>query len=80
MGILYWVDAPVYQLPNSYFDSRSVRDSAIRAVRATVNANVNHASIFTWSLANEPAGNRSELGVIGVRARRLHPGRVRGGT
>ena len=35
-------------------------------MRATVNANVNHASIFTWSLANEPAGSRSELGVMGA--------------
>jgi beta-glucuronidase len=60
------VDAPVYQLPNSYFDDPGVRFSAIRAVRATVNGNVNHASIFTWSLANEPAGSRSELGVVGV--------------
>ncbi len=66
MGILYWVDAPVYQLPNSFFDTPGVHDSAIRAVRATVNSNVNHASIFTWSLANEPAGNRPELGVVGV--------------
>jgi beta-glucuronidase len=65
LGILYWVDAPVYQLPNSYFDLPSVRSSAVRAVRQTVEGNLNHPSIFTWSLANEPAGNRSELGAIG---------------
>jgi hypothetical protein len=26
---------------------------------------MNHASVLTWSLANEPAGNRSELGIFG---------------
>jgi beta-glucuronidase len=65
LGILYWVDAPVYQLPNSFFDTPSVRASAQRAVRHTVAGNLNHPSILAWSLANEPAGNRSELGVIG---------------
>ncbi|HEU0025181.1 MAG TPA: glycoside hydrolase family 2 TIM barrel-domain containing protein [Thermoleophilaceae bacterium] len=65
LGILYWVDAPVYQLPNSFFDLPDVRASARRAVRLTVAGNVNHASVLAWSLANEPAGNRSELGVIG---------------
>jgi Glycosyl hydrolases family 2, TIM barrel domain/Glycosyl hydrolases family 2 len=64
-GILYWVDAPVYQVPNSYFNEVAVRYAARRAVTLTVRNNINHASIMTWSLANEPAGNRSELGVFG---------------
>lgn len=64
-GILYWVDAPVYQLPNTFFNEGAVRTAAKRAVRLTVENNVNHASVMTWSLANEPAGNRNELGVIG---------------
>ena len=64
-GILYWLDAPVYQLPNTFFDQSSIRAAAKRAVRLTVLNNVNHASIMTWALSNEPAGNRSELGVIG---------------
>lgn len=64
-GILYWVDAPVYQLPNSFLNVSGVRAAAKRAVELTVRNNINHASIMTWSLANEPAGNRSELGVIG---------------
>jgi beta-glucuronidase len=65
LGILYWVDAPVYQLPNGFFDSSAVRSGALRAARLTVANNINHASIFTWSLVNEPAGSRSALGVIG---------------
>jgi beta-galactosidase/beta-glucuronidase len=65
LGIMYWVQAPVYQLPNSYFDQPGVRKGAERAVALTVKNNVNNPSIFTWSLANEPGGNRSELGAIG---------------
>jgi beta-glucuronidase len=64
-GILYWVDAPVYQLPNSFFNETGVRAAAERAVTLTVRNNINHPSIMTWSLANEPAGNRSELGIFG---------------
>jgi beta-glucuronidase len=64
-GILYWVDAPVYQLPNSFFDQSGVRKGALRAVALTVRNNLNNVSVMTWSLANEPAGNRPELGAIG---------------
>jgi beta-glucuronidase len=42
-----------------------VRYAARRAVALTVRDNINHPSIMTWSLANEPAGNRSELGAFG---------------
>jgi beta-glucuronidase len=65
LGILYWAQAPVYQLPNAYFDLPGVRRAAERAVRLTVRNNMNHPSIFTWSLANEPAGGRPELGLMG---------------
>ncbi|HZC14740.1 MAG TPA: glycoside hydrolase family 2 TIM barrel-domain containing protein, partial [Thermoleophilaceae bacterium] len=62
-GILYWVQAPVYQLPNAFWGR--VNRAAQRAALLTVRNNMNHASILTWSLANEPGGNRSELGVLG---------------
>ncbi len=62
-GIMYWLEAPIYQLPNKLFDR--VRPAAVRAAVLTVRNNMNNPSIYTWSLANEPAGNRSELGVIG---------------
>jgi beta-glucuronidase len=64
-GILYWVDAPVYELPNSFFDQPGIRQAATRAVTLTVRNNINHPSIMTWSLANEPGGNRAELGAFG---------------
>ena len=62
-GILYWVQAPIYQLPNDLFDK--VSPAAIRAAVLTVRNNMNHASVMTWSLVNEPASSRGELGVIG---------------
>ena len=64
-GILYWSQVPVYQNPNSFFDLPAFRRSAVRAVRLTVQNNLNHPSVFAWSLANEPAGARSERGLIG---------------
>ena len=69
-GILYWVDAPVYQVPNTFFDQAAVRAAAKRAVGLTVRNNINHPSIMTWSLANEPAGSRSELGNFGAGLQR----------
>jgi beta-glucuronidase len=64
-GILYWVDVPVYQIPNTFFDQAGVRFAATRAATLTVRENLNNVSVMTWALANEPAGNRSELGEIG---------------
>jgi hypothetical protein len=65
LGILYWVQAPVYQLLNRSFEQAKVRAAATRAIGLTVRNNLNHPSIFTWSVANEPAGSRRERGVIG---------------
>jgi beta-glucuronidase len=64
-GILYWAQAPVYQLPNSFFELPGVRSAAIRAARLTVFHNQNHPSAFAWSLTNEAGGSRAELGQIG---------------
>ena len=64
-GILYWSQVPVYQSPNSFFDLPAFRASAERAVRLTVENNLNHPSVFAWSLVNEPAAARSELGEFG---------------
>jgi beta-glucuronidase len=65
-GILYWVDAPVYQLPNSYFEQAGVREAAERAVVLTVRNNLNHPSVMTWALVNEPAENGQEFGAMGA--------------
>jgi beta-glucuronidase len=67
-GILYWVDAPVYQLPNRFLDTVGVRTAATRAVRLTVMGNANNASVMTYSLINEPASSRGERGLLGAGA------------
>ena len=64
-GILYWVDAPVWQVTNGNFAQSAVRAAAKRAVQLTVRNNLNHPSVMTWSLANEPAETGSDLGVFG---------------
>jgi beta-glucuronidase len=61
-GILYWVDAPVYQIPNSLWGRAWVRSLAKRAATLLVKNNLNHPSVLTWSLAVEPAAEESSLG------------------
>ncbi len=56
-GIMFWAQAPVYQVrPEKMVGG--VRKRAVQANRDTVNAGVNHASIFTWSVANEISGRK----------------------
>jgi beta-glucuronidase len=64
-GIMYWVDAPVYQVPADLWPRGGVRSLATRAVRLTVDNNINHPSILTWSLANEPSEAGENLGTYG---------------
>jgi beta-glucuronidase len=61
-GIMYWVDAPVYQIPNSLWGRAGVRTLAQRAATLMVKNNLNHPSILTWSLAVEPAAEETALG------------------
>jgi len=64
-GIMYWVDAPVYQIPNALWARPGVRSLATRAATRTVENNLNHPSVLTWSLAVEPAAEDASLGVYG---------------
>jgi beta-glucuronidase len=61
-GIMYWVDAPVYQVPTSNWNRSGVRKLALRAATLTVRNSINNPSILTWSLANEPAEAGPNLG------------------
>jgi beta-galactosidase/beta-glucuronidase len=61
-GIMYWVDAPVYQVPTDNWERAGVRSLAMRAATLTVRNNLNHPSILTWSLANEPEEAGENLG------------------
>ena len=64
-GIMYWADAPVYQIPNSLWERQGVRSLATRAATLTVKNNLNHPSVLTWSLAVEPAAEEGSLGTYG---------------
>ena len=64
-GIMYWVDAPVYQVPTSSWDRSGVRNLALRAATLTVRNNINNPSVLTWSLANEPSEAGPNLGAYG---------------
>jgi beta-glucuronidase len=64
-GILYWSQAPIYQVPNSFLNSPSFRRVALDLNRRTVLHNANHASLFVWSIGNELAGSRGEAGHVG---------------
>jgi beta-glucuronidase len=61
-GIMYWVQAPVYQVPTPNWTRAGVRKLATRAATLTVDNNVNHPSVLTWSLANEPQEAGGNLG------------------
>jgi beta-glucuronidase len=64
-GIMYWVDAPVYQVTTKNWVRSGVRTLATRAATLTVKNNINHPSILTWSLANEPSEAGANLGTYG---------------
>ena len=57
-GIMFWAQAPVYQLADEFLGRPSVRRAAVRFVEETVRNNVNHASVFVWSVANELRGDQ----------------------
>jgi beta-glucuronidase len=61
-GIMHWVDTPVYQVPTGNWERSGVRSLATRAATLTVKNNINHPSILTWSLANEPEEAGENLG------------------
>ena len=61
-GIMYWVQAPVYQIPTSMWARSGVRALAMRAATLSVKNNLNHPSVLTWSLANEPSDAGDNLG------------------
>ena len=51
-GIMYWVDAPVYQVPDRHVGQRRACGRSPRArPRSRSSNNINHPSILTWSLA-----------------------------
>jgi beta-glucuronidase len=82
-GILFWSQAPVYQIPPQNTSKASVRRNAVRVNQDTVLAEENHPSVFVWSVANElpQEGNPAQSRFINEAAsavRRLDPTRLIG--
>jgi beta-glucuronidase len=57
-GILFWAQAPVYQVRPEILAGRRTLARAVQANRDTVLAGVNHPSVFVWSVGNELSGTR----------------------
>jgi beta-glucuronidase len=53
MGILYWDQAPVYQLRETQLGNLPMRHRAVEFIRAQAIRDRNHASVFSYSLVNE---------------------------
>ncbi|HEX6585012.1 MAG TPA: glycoside hydrolase family 2 TIM barrel-domain containing protein [Thermoleophilaceae bacterium] len=67
-GIMYWVDAPVYQVPTSSWVRAGIRKLALRAATLTVRNNINNPSVLTC------AGQRAVGGGAEPRHLRAEPG------
>ena len=80
-GILVWSQAPVYQLPEVNMLLPQVRLNAVAANTAMVLRDLNHPSVFAWSIANElpetvDPGQAALIGAAARAVRRLDPTRL----
>jgi beta-glucuronidase len=81
LGILFWDQAPVYQLRAPQLGNLPMRRRAVDFIERQVVRDRNHASVFSYSLVNElPArpGSGQELLIAQMAraARKLDPGRL----
>jgi beta-glucuronidase len=53
VGLLIWSEIPVYAVKTTYLKRESVRALAAKEMRRNVETNLNHPSVFTWSVGNE---------------------------
>ena len=52
-GLLIWSEIPVYAVKTLYLRQETVRALAAKEMRRNVETNLNHPSVFTWSVGNE---------------------------
>lgn len=78
-GIVMWEQIPVWRLRDRNF-TRRLRREALSRLRETILRDRNHASVMTWSIANETLGGgareRSYVRSAIALARRLDPTRL----
>jgi beta-glucuronidase len=52
-GLMIWSEIPVYAVKTLYLRQEKVRALAAKEMRRNVETNLNHPSVFTWSVGNE---------------------------
>jgi beta-glucuronidase len=80
-GMLVWDQIPVYRLKEGTLKLRSVRDKALEYLKQTVQRDQNHASVMSWSIANElsrtPLFGQTRYAAAATRlTKRLDPTRL----
>ncbi len=53
LGMLAWVEVPVYAIKTEELKKKLVRDLAARELESAVVTNQNHPSVIVWSIGNE---------------------------
>ncbi|WCB92397.1 Putative beta-glucuronidase [Baekduia alba] len=53
LGMLAWVEVPVYSVKTKYLKQKLVRQLAAKEVASAVRTNMNHPSVIVWSVGNE---------------------------
>jgi beta-glucuronidase len=53
LGMLAWVEVPVYAVKTQYLKREVVRKLAARELESAVRTNWNHPSVMVWSIGNE---------------------------
>jgi beta-glucuronidase len=53
LGMLAWVEVPVYSVKTKYLKQKLVRELAARELENAVRTNINHPSVIVWSAGNE---------------------------
>jgi beta-glucuronidase len=80
-GVLFWSQAPVYQVPEENLALPQVRENAVRANAEMVLRDRNHPSVFAWSIGNElpelvGPGQETFIREAAREVRRLDPTRL----
>jgi len=79
-GIVLWSEVPVYETKLTYQKQAGWRKRAVALLRANIDANQNHPSIFVWSVGNElgtppSMGQAAYIRSAAAAANRLDPTR-----
>ena len=79
-GIVFWEQIPVWRMRDAQLRRGPLRTRALRELREAVLRDRNHASVMTWSVANETLrggrNERSYLSEAKALVRRLDPTRL----